>query len=293
VAGVVLFWRRGFRQDPASEKTGPDWRYWNEEGTRAFHENRLEEARKLFLQALVSTDHFGLQDRRRAICLNNIGAVARALGELEAAEAAFVEALEIRQESLGSTHPMVAQSLRNLAELLHLQGRLSEAEELYRACLEIRCGALEAARRDLLLAHTDLGRLLLEREAYAESVPLLRRALELHRDLSEGTPLDLVPHLDRLALALRKSGDLSGAVEVARDALKGRQGLPPQHTERVTGLVHLALCLEAAGEPESAQELLLAAASLLEAQLALLEREGEHEAASRVRQRLEGLRRRL
>ena len=55
----------------------------------------------------------------------------RELGRHTQSEALFRQALELRTQTLGSTHADVAQTMNFLANLLHQQGRNAEAEPLY------------------------------------------------------------------------------------------------------------------------------------------------------------------
>lgn len=58
-------------------------------------------------------------------------------GRYAEAEAFYKQALELRNQVLGETHPDVAVNLNNLALLYYSQGRYAEAEPLYRQSLEL------------------------------------------------------------------------------------------------------------------------------------------------------------
>lgn len=297
VGTAYWLWRRSYAHSPEEEEgRGPtpgDWERLTDAGTRCFHEGSHERALELFRQSLEACRSLPPEDRRRAVCWNNLGAVHRALGALEDAEQAFREALRIRRACFGPHHVLVAQSLRNLGEVCRARGQREEAEALYRECMEVRRGALETSSEELLAARSELVTVLLEREAWAAAEEELEEIFHLWNQRRDRDQLELVPHLDRLALAQRKQGRADEAVDTAGRALDLRDGYPLHHTERVTGLVHLALCLEEAGRTEGIRDLLEAAVSLLETQLRLLEREGDEKAAALVRKRLASIRARL
>lgn len=292
LALAALLWRRSRR--PAEAPPDPDlWRRRNLAGTEAFQRGELAEACRLFEQALELLGTPEARDRRHATCLNNLGAVHRALGQAAEAERCFREALAIRERIAGPASALTAQSLTNLADLLRAEGRPAEAARLYRRVLAVRETESEAGRAELARCLSSLAGALLEVAPTPEGVAMLRRLVRLREQDLGATSLELVQPLDTLARALRLGGQLDEAVEVARRALELRDRLPELHTDRATGLVHLALCLEARGDLGPGAELLRAAGTLLETQLGLLEQAGELEAAEVVRRRLGALRQRL
>ena len=98
---------------------------------------RPEEAAPLFRRAIAG--------RRRSLgahvltaqSLSDYGAALTALGDVEGATRAHREALAVRRDLLGRSHPHVAQSLSHLGWALQAQGRYAEAEPLYREALAI------------------------------------------------------------------------------------------------------------------------------------------------------------
>ena len=61
----------------------------------------------------------------------------RQQGRYEEAEPLYQEAMQLRQELLGDSHPSVASSLNNRAVLRYYQNRYDEAEVLFLQALEI------------------------------------------------------------------------------------------------------------------------------------------------------------
>jgi tetratricopeptide (TPR) repeat protein len=75
---------------------------------------------------------------RMPYSLNNLGALLRAMGDLEGARAYYEQALDIRRAVLGERHPDTANSLNNLAMLCFDEGKHHEAAALMRQALAIR-----------------------------------------------------------------------------------------------------------------------------------------------------------
>ena len=71
---------------------------------------------------------------------NNLGTVLREMGNLDAAVACYRRALEIREQSLGENHQLVADSLDALAEVLWNDNQKSEAFAMRKRAKEIRAG---------------------------------------------------------------------------------------------------------------------------------------------------------
>ncbi|MBK9305240.1 MAG: tetratricopeptide repeat protein [bacterium] len=72
-----------------------------------------------------------------AVNLNSLGNLARARGDLPAAEGFYTEALAVHRRVLGDLHPFVSTDLHNLGRLLEAMGRSGEGEQLLREAIAI------------------------------------------------------------------------------------------------------------------------------------------------------------
>jgi tetratricopeptide (TPR) repeat protein len=90
-----------------------------------------------------------------AVLLNNLGSLARARGDLPAAEALHREALAMRRKALPASHPDIAQSLNNLAFVLRAQGRLTEAAPMFREA--VAANEATYGRDDWIVGNSRLG----------------------------------------------------------------------------------------------------------------------------------------
>ena len=78
------------------------------------------------------------------------------LGRFKEARPVYERVLAIREATLGSSHPDVANVLINLASLYHHQERYAEAIPLYRRSLDIRTAEFGPEHSDTSLALENL-----------------------------------------------------------------------------------------------------------------------------------------
>src|SRR5439155_948526 len=112
--------------------------------------------------------------------LLNLTVLAQAQqGKYEAAQAIAIEALRIRQEILGESHPDYAASLNNLARLYQDMGDYARAEPLLRQAVEIRKKALGESHPDYAASLNDLATLYLAMSDHARASLLLAESLRI------------------------------------------------------------------------------------------------------------------
>jgi tetratricopeptide (TPR) repeat protein/SAM-dependent methyltransferase len=140
------------------------------------------------------------------------GAALQAAGKLDAAIAAFREALALDPD-LPATH-------YNLGAALQTAGRLEEAAGCYRKTL--------ALKPDHARAHANLGTVLHDQGRIAEAIASYRQALAL-KPKSPGI-------LYNLGNALRTQGDLAGAVASYDEAVAQQPGFVSAHNNLGTAL---------------------------------------------------------
>ena len=141
------------------------------------------------------------------------------LGDYHRAIEFFEQALAIRREHLGNSHPDVATSLNNLASLYQDQGRYREAEPLLLRALEIRETALGESHPDVAASLNNLASLYQDQGRYREAEPLLLRALEIRETaLGENHP-DVAASLNNLASLYQDQGRYEEAESIYQEAL--------------------------------------------------------------------------
>lgn len=102
---------------------------------------------------------------------------------LDSAEAHYRDALEIRREILGETHPYVAFSLVHLGELSRGFGRLEDAAAYHRDALAIREAAYGAESAEVATAQAYLADVLSLQGRSAEAGVLAGSSLATHERL--------------------------------------------------------------------------------------------------------------
>ena len=217
-------------------------------------EGKLEEAEKLFLQALdnelnkakkattqAAANAYSLAkikalqlnypaaeayykkaiqlDPDNAIYLNDLGVHLRILGKYPEAESVIQRSLAIREKVLGPDHPEIATSLNNLATLYYYEGKYSEAEPLV-------LGSLAILEKNLGQDHPNVGRslgnlaeLYTIEGKYREAEAIHQRSLKIiEKHLGQNHP-DVAISLNNLALLYFFEGKYSEAVPLYQRSL--------------------------------------------------------------------------
>lgn len=192
------------------------------------------------------------QPALRADLMNTMGRVYRNLGLYGPARELIEEGLRLRRETLGQSHPAVAESLLNLVFLRgELEGKAS-TEPLLREVLEIqrRNGWTETLEHAEALGN--LGAIHQERGDYGEAERLYRESLALKRRLGSEDQ-DVARSLANLANVLHVQGELEQAERLYRESLALRQALPDDHPEVAIALSNLGSLLEDRGDVAGAE----------------------------------------
>ncbi len=93
----------------------------------------------------------------RASIVNNIGALHEALGNLPAARACIMQALESDQEHLEANHPKIAIRLNNIGRVTNALGNAAEALALHQRAMAINLATYEARHPDVAACHFYIG----------------------------------------------------------------------------------------------------------------------------------------
>jgi tetratricopeptide (TPR) repeat protein len=117
------------------------------------YENALLTAMK---SVEFADNNFKGLDAQMALAYNNLGFVHFKMDNPEEAERAYIQALQIWEETLGSDHPNVGASLNNLAALYEKAGGYKQAEEYRKRSKEIWQKAQEEASADICDSMTEL-----------------------------------------------------------------------------------------------------------------------------------------
>ena len=145
----------------------------------AMKQRQLTAAEQHFEAAIAAAKAPQLDEQRLATSLDRFGAFYHSQGKYAEAEPLYLEALEIRERTLGPDSPIVASSLNNVATLYQTQGKYAEAEPLYKRSLAINEKAAGPVHPQVAVGVNNLASLYQAEGRYAEAEPLFERALSI------------------------------------------------------------------------------------------------------------------
>jgi tetratricopeptide (TPR) repeat protein len=213
------------------------------------------EARTLSERALAINERtLGPDHPATALCLNNLGYLLQAQGDLSGARPRYERALMIREKVLGPDHLETALSLNNLGYLLRAQGSLSDARPYLERALSIHEKLLGPAHPDTAMSLNNLGALLRAQGDLSGALPYYERALAIHEKVLGPDHPDTASSLNNLGHLLQAQGDFSDARRYLERALAIREkAFGPDHPDTATSLNNLGGLLEAEDDLANAQ----------------------------------------
>ncbi|MEM6796747.1 MAG: serine/threonine-protein kinase [Acidobacteriota bacterium] len=211
-----------------------------------------------------------------ASSLYRLGLVELDMGENEAADEAFAEALRLRRRVFGAASLQAAEVLAARAKVERALGRLEDAESSVREALEIRLAAHGERHPDVLISFNDLAVLLQDRGDLETAEKIFRRVIELHERVHGGEHRNLANALANLGFVVDRRGRPAEAIPIFERALSiyRTTALKKDHTLVASARRNLARCYQQTGGWEQAEGLLLANAARC------LRTEGEHSVCS-------------
>jgi len=192
---------------------------------------RFDEAKAAVRQgeALVERTHAG--GVALADLLAPIGSLHQAEGNMEAAETAYREALELREKHLPATHPDIAASLNNLANAVMFSGRPEEARGLLERAVALWTGALGPEHPLVAQALTNVGIVLGDAGRHEEAIATHQKARKIleaalghdhptlgymHNNL--GVEYERLGQYEEALLQFERASDLLGVADEMRAA---------------------------------------------------------------------------
>jgi CHAT domain-containing protein/Tfp pilus assembly protein PilF len=182
-------------------------------------------------------------------------------GNYAEAEPLFQRALQISEQSLGSTHPAVATLLNNLAMVYLDQRNYAEAEPLFQRALQISEQSLGSTHPEVATSLNNLALLYSDQGNYAEAEPLFQRALQIREQNLGSTHPDVALALNNLAMIYHEQGNYTAAEPLYQRAL---QIYEQNHLESATTLNNLAFLYSKQGDYAVAEPLFQRALQILE-----------------------------
>ncbi|MEP0546269.1 MAG: tetratricopeptide repeat protein [Rhodothermales bacterium] len=148
--------------------------------------------------------------------LRDLGHVAFARGDTEAALRYAVLTLAGYRRIYGDAHPTIAKALNDLGFLEKRRARYAEAEAYYRDALAMERALGGDGDMGVASVASNLGAVLVDQARYGEAEPLLREALAVWQREDHPHTASALSHLVRVA---REQGRLDTALVLQREAL--------------------------------------------------------------------------
>jgi tetratricopeptide (TPR) repeat protein len=171
-------------------------------GLLARYAGRYDDARRQYGLALTAAH--GAGDRlREAMLEHNLGGLAQACGDLEAAEAHARRAVELNRALLGSDHPVVLADEAALASILDQRGDSRGAEATLRRVIAAFALRFGPDHVEVAINRTNLAAVLHRRGEYEAAIALYRQGLAGRERAQGPTHPELALVLVNMADALR------------------------------------------------------------------------------------------
>jgi CHAT domain-containing protein/tetratricopeptide (TPR) repeat protein len=210
------------------------------------------------LERLATLDHEQHQRLAKARRLNDRAIQLHRDGKSAEALPLAQEALEIRKQVLGDTHPDYAESLNCVGVLYRYMHDYAHAEPLLREAAVVSERVLGAMHPDYAITLNNLGSLYRHIGDYGKAELLYRQALAAIAKQAPGdVHPDSAPFLDNLASLYSEMGDYAKAEPLYRQALEARRrALGVEHPDYASTLSNLGLLYERMGDYAAAEPLL-------------------------------------
>jgi tetratricopeptide (TPR) repeat protein len=180
----------------------------------------------------------------------------------------YQQALAIREQHLGASHPDTAGSLNNLAFLYWRQGKYKQAEPLYLRALSICEQHLGAEHPIMVACLNNLALLYADQGKYEQAEPLCQRVLAIREQHSGASHPDTAGSLNNLANLYEELGKYEQAEPLCQRALAIKeQHLGASHPNTAGSLNNLANLYTQQGKYEQAEPLYQRALAIKEQHL--------------------------
>ncbi len=254
---------------------GPQARQWAERAvhlvSRAFPEGEManwDRCEQFMPHVQVCADHikaWRLFSEEAGSLLHRAGEYLYWRARYGEALALTQQAMEVRQQVLGPTHPDVAESLNNVAFFYGEMGQYTEALPRYQQALAVWEQALGPNDPLIALCLNNVAEVYRNLGQYTEALPLYERALAIEERASRHNHPQVANYLNNLALLHQTLGDYNAAQQCFQRALTiWEQALGPTHLRVATGLNNLGGLFRIQGKYAEARKCLRQALTIYE-----------------------------
>jgi eukaryotic-like serine/threonine-protein kinase len=220
-----------------------------------YQQGRADEGMVWIRHATAALERLGPDPALEADLQVTRAAILTTQGRFEEALPEFRRGLEIREQVLGSDHPLVASSYNNLGSALVELGRFDEALEALERAKATWERAYGPQHPLVATALNGIGAVLEQAGRYPEARIHLEQALALREAVFGRDHVHVAITLDNLGAVLTRLGLYEEARRASERALELRaQHLGPRHPHYASSLVNLGWVAEKQGRLDEACE---------------------------------------
>jgi tetratricopeptide (TPR) repeat protein len=197
----------------------------------------------------------GLEESQWRV-LDNVGECFSITGKYAEAEQKTRQALQLKEQVLGTEHLSTLATISNLAAALSDQGKHVEAKQLHRQVLQFSERVLGAEHPFTLSSINDLAVGLGRQGKHAEAEKLHQQALQLKEQVLSTEHPSTLDSMNNLAVVLGNQGKHVEAEQLHRQALQLRERvLGVEHPSTLISMNNLGIALGDQGKHVEAEQL--------------------------------------
>jgi tetratricopeptide (TPR) repeat protein len=204
---------------PGLSNLEKNWTVSVEAARRAMMANKLEEAERLFRQAVEDAGKLPPQDLHLIMTLRDLSGLYLRQGKYSEAEETLQHALQVSEQNFGEKSSQAAEMLLDLAQLQVMQRDFKSAERFASRSLKIREQTPGTAAPIVVQTLDSLANIYSASKQFDKAEPLYRRALALTEQTQGPEDFSVSVYLDHLAAMYMVQGQFAKAEPLYRRAL--------------------------------------------------------------------------
>jgi tetratricopeptide (TPR) repeat protein len=195
-----------------------NWTNYKMQAIKATQNRNLDEAERMWNDALKEAEKFGEKDGRFVTSVDNLAAVLYQNEKFDKAEPHYRKALIIRERTLPRDHEDVATCCNNLACVMFKNEKYKEAEDLYVRTLNVREKQDGKNSKGVANCLYQLGMVFHAQKRYEKAEDYYKQALDIKNKIYGPDHVELVHLLKNYAHLLRKTNREPTAVQMEQFA---------------------------------------------------------------------------
>lgn len=210
---------------------------------KAFIDHKLEDADKLWKDALVEAEKSGAESAEVATTLNQMNHLFMQQKRFHEAESALTRALNIRKSLLGEETLPTAETMGNLALVKHKLGEDEEAEKLLLHVLAIKEKLLGKDAKEAAITLVNLANLYADHKRCKEAEKYYQEAVRIDAINYGEKSKTTISDRSHLAVLFYHCGDIEKSLDELTTVLKEQEVLfGLENPELVPTLHYIGLC---------------------------------------------------